>query len=140
MRDKRREQLTASEEAVLKQEALLVDLTDQVREAKLATNTPPESDNGGAKSAVDSDLKSRADDDMAEEPEEPLFPTSWDSETTQRNKRRMVAKAKSAPSIANNMDQTREFCDNLTSESRDLLQQCMQADRAARSQETPVGS
>ena len=54
------EKNTASAEAVVKQEALLVDLADQVREAKLAAKTPPESDNGGAESAVDSDSKSRA--------------------------------------------------------------------------------
>ena len=76
----------------MKQEALLVDLADQVREAKLATKTPLASDNGGAESAVDSDLKSRADDSMAEEP-------------------RGANKAKSAPFNANNMDQTREFWD-----------------------------
>ena len=83
----------------MKQEALLVDLADQVREAKLATKTPLESDSG-AESAVDSDLKSRADHDMADEPEEPLSPSNWDSETTQGNKRKMVAKAKSGPFIA----------------------------------------
>ena len=105
------EKKTASAEAVVKQEALLVDLADQVREAKLATKTSPESDHGGAESAVDSDLKSRVDEDMAEEAEEPPFPTSWNSDATQGNKRRMVAKAKSAPVIANKM----------TSDSRELL-------------------
>ena len=43
-----------------------------IQQLVLATKTPPESDNGGAESAVDSDLKSRADDDdMADEAEEP---------------------------------------------------------------------
>ena len=75
---------------------------------------------------------------MPEEAEEPLFPSDHGAEHTQGNKRRMVAKAKSAPFIANNMDQTREFWDNLTSESRELLTQCMQAEQAARSHKTPV--
>ena len=108
VRDRLKEKYTASEEAVVKQESLLVDLADQVRKAKLPTKTPPESDNG-AESAVDFDLKSRSDDDMAEEAEEPLFPTKYEAENTQGNKGRMVAKATSAPFIANNMDQTREF-------------------------------
>ena len=120
----------------MKQESLLVDLADQVREAKLATKTPPESDDGGAECAVDSDLKSSAED---EEAEEPLFPAEYEAEHTQGNKRRMVAKAKSAPLIANNMDQTREIWDTLSPESRELLTQCMQAEQAARSQDTSVG-
>ena len=65
---------------------------------------------------MDSDLKSRADDDMADEAEETLY----GAEHTQGNKRRMVAKAKSAPFIANNMDQTRDFWANLTLERREL--------------------
>ena len=76
---------------------------------------------------------------MAEEAEKPLFHTEFEAEHTQGSKRRMVAKAKSAPFISNNMDQTREFWDNLTPESRELLTQCMQAEQAARSQDTPVG-
>ena len=80
----------------MKQEALFVDLADQVREAKLSTKTLPESANGGAESAVDSDLKSRVDEDTAEEAEEPLFPSDYGGQQTQGNKRRMVAKAKSA--------------------------------------------
>ena len=115
VRDRLQQKHTASAEAVAKQEVLLVDLAEHVREAKLATEAPPESDNGGAESAVDSDLKSRAGEDMAEEAEEPLFPSDYGAEHTQGNKRRMVAKAKSAPFIANNMDQTGEFWDNLTS-------------------------
>ena len=140
VRDRLKEKCTASEEAVVEQEALLVDLADQVREAKLATKTPPESDDGSAESAVDSDLKSRADDDMADEAEEPLLPTDYGAVHTQGNMRRMVAKAKSAPFIANNMDQTREFWDNLTPESHELLTQCMKAEQAARPQDTPVGN
>ena len=81
VRDRLKEKYTASEEAVVKREYLLVDLADQVREAKLATKTPPESDSGGAESAVGSDLKSRADDGMAEEAEEPLFPTEFAEHT-----------------------------------------------------------
>ena len=88
---------------------------------------------------MDSDLKSRADEDMAQEAEEPLFPSDYGAEHIKGNKRRMVAKAKFAPFIANSMDQTREFWDNLTSESRELLTQCMQAEQAARSQDTPLG-
>ena len=56
VRDRLQEKCTVSAEAVVKQEALLA---DQVLEAKLATKTPPKSDNGGAESAVDSDLKWR---------------------------------------------------------------------------------
>ena len=47
VRDRMKDKCTSSEEVVVKQEALLVDLADQVREAKLATKAPPESDNGG---------------------------------------------------------------------------------------------
>ena len=40
---------------------------------------------------------------MADEAEEPLFPTDHGAEHTQGNRRRMVAKAKSAPFIANRL-------------------------------------
>ena len=66
VRDKRVEQLSAAEETLAKQEAYIVELTEQVRVAKLATKTPPESE-VGVESAVDSDLKSHADESMAVE-------------------------------------------------------------------------
>ena len=72
VREKRVEQLSAAEEAVAKQETYIVELAEQVRVAKLATNTPPEYEDG-AESAVDSDLKSQADESMAGEHNETIF-------------------------------------------------------------------
>ena len=117
VRDKRVEQLSPAEETLAKQEAYIVELTEQVRVAKLATETLPESE-VGAESSVDSDLKSHADESMAGEQDETVFPPEFHEEHTQGKKRKMVAKAKAAPFIAKNSGQTREFWDKLNSESR----------------------
>ena len=139
IRDKRVEQLSVAEETLAKQEAYIVELTEQVRVAKLATKTPPESE-VGAESSVDSDLKSHADESMAGEQEDPVFPPEFNDEPTQGKKRKMVAKAKAAPFIAKNFGQTREFWDKLNSESQQWLIECMQADQqSAPSQVTPEG-
>ena len=95
VRDKRVEQLSAAEETLAKQEAYIVELTEQVRVAKLATKTPPESD-VGAESSADSDLKSHADESMAGEQEDTVYPPEYAEEHTQGKKRKMVAKAKAA--------------------------------------------
>ena len=73
VRDKRVEQLSAAEETLAKQEAYIVELTEQVRVAKLATKTPPESE-VGAESSADSDLKSHADESMAGEQDDAVLP------------------------------------------------------------------
>ena len=119
VRDKWRQQLPAAEEAVAKQETAIVDLAEQVRVGKLATKTPPESENGGAESVVDSDLKSQADESMADEPDVPPFLPEYEAEQTQRKKRIMVAKAKAAPFVAQDLDQAREFWNKLNRECRD---------------------
>ena len=139
VRDKRVEQLSIAEETLAKQEAYIVELTEQVRVAKLATKTPPESQ-VGAESSADSDLKSHADESMAGEQEDTVYPSECVEEHTQGKKRKMVAKAKAAPFIAKNFGQTREFWDKLNSESQHWLRDCMQADQqSAPSQGTPEG-
>ena len=118
VRDKRRQQLLAAEEAVAKQETAIVDLAERFVWSKRATKTPTESENGGAEFVMDSDLKQAED-----EPNVLLFPPEYEADT-QGNKRRMAAKAKAAPFVAQDLDQAREFWNKLKSECRDWFRQC----------------
>ena len=95
VRDKRVEQLSAAEETLAKQEAYIVELTEQVRVAKLATKTPPESE-VGAESSADSDLKSHADESMAGEQEDTVYPPEYVEEHTQGKKRKMGCQGQSS--------------------------------------------
>ena len=85
---------------------------------KLATKTPTEYENGGAEFVMDSDLKQAED-----EPNVLLFPPEYEADT-QGNKRRMAAKAKAAPFVAQDLDQAREFWNKLKPECRDWFRQC----------------
>ena len=96
--------------------------------AKLATKTPPESGDGGAESAVDSDLKSQADESTAGEANNLNSLWNMMPNIHRENKRKMVVKA-----------QAREFWNKLKPKCRDWFRECAQEEQKAFSQATLVG-